>query len=125
MDWVPVNLDSPAGEAEQQSFRTKFLLKNFCSFTTVIEPVIASFQKEPYSTAMTVSPRPALYIYSFVVLSQNLSLKHVGDTQILRGSRGLHVSNHGNVNKKFFIVRHSTITLELFAKIYKFLIYHS
>ena len=81
MDWVPVNLDSTAGEgdwAEQESFRTKFLLKNFCTFKAVIEPVIASFQKEPYSTAMTVSPRPGLYIYIFVVLSQNLPLKHVG-----------------------------------------------
>lgn len=30
MDWVPVNLDSPAREggwAEQQSFRTKFIFK--------------------------------------------------------------------------------------------------
>ena len=58
MDWIPVNKDSPAGEgdwAEQKSFRTKFLLKNFYSFKAVIEPVIASFQKEPYSMAMTVS----------------------------------------------------------------------
>ena len=70
MDWVPVNLDSPAeGDwAEQESFRTKFLLKNFCSFKAVIEPVIASFQKEPYSTAMTVSPRPALYIYIYIYI---------------------------------------------------------
>ena len=58
MDWIPVNLDSPAGErdwAEQKSFRTKFLLKNFCGFKAVIEPVIASLQKEPYSMAMAVS----------------------------------------------------------------------
>ena len=80
MDWVPVNVDSPAGDggwAEQQSFRTKVNLKNFSSFKAVIEPVIVSSQKELYSSAMTVSPRPALYIYFFVVLSQNLSLKCV------------------------------------------------
>ena len=76
MDWFPVNVYSPAGEggwAEQQSFRTKVILKNFSSFKPVIETVIASPQKEPYSTAMTVSPRPI-----FVVLSQNLPLKRVG-----------------------------------------------
>lgn len=46
MDWVPVNLDSPSREggwAEQQSFRTKFISKNFSSFKPVVEPVIVSF----------------------------------------------------------------------------------
>ena len=38
MDWVPVNLDSPAREggwAEQQSFRTKFISKNCFCFNPV------------------------------------------------------------------------------------------
>ena len=64
MDWVPVSLDSPAGEGVRQS--NKVSEPNFSS----IKIVIVSFRKEPYSTAMTVSPRPALYICHLSLLAK-------------------------------------------------------